>query len=359
MTTVTFSMFKLLKIEEFDAVNASKNFSDKNAYFACLATFTNESEFIIKTLNISNLDNGEFDFVQFEISMDRLLTLLADIGAISLAFGIENLNKHLQTKQFELYAKELAVVFSDIKKLRTKIIEAKEPEEVITYKHQQNTQQPLPQMGQSPLQGGQMVSKNKVAIPKDVFERFYMLLENFEFGRAYEALKAIDYYSYNEEIDHSIKLVMWCLEAFDYDTAVVESNRLIELVHVAQNQGSGKKRVLAIDDMPDALRNIKAMLRDEYTVFAMAECNAALQFLKSNTADIILLDIEMPEMDGFALLQLIRRLPGYSKVPVVFITGNTSADNLQKAIGLGAKDFIRKPVDIKVLREKLGNILSS
>lgn len=74
---------------------------------------------------------------------------------------------------------------------------------------------------------------------------------------------------------------------------------------IAENSDhDSMKKILAIDDVPDVLTTVKSVLSKRYTVYGVTNHKAALKFLTSNQADLILLDIEMPDMDGFAMQKI-------------------------------------------------------
>jgi DNA-binding response OmpR family regulator len=114
-----------------------------------------------------------------------------------------------------------------------------------------------------------------------------------------------------------------------------------------------KKRILAIDDAPDILNTIKMLLEDSYVVYTVSTPQGALQILDKLEVDLILLDIEMPDMDGFILLKTIRKMEKYAGVPVIFVTGNANVNNIMEAVNSGGIDFIRKPLNAALLRERI------
>jgi CheY-like chemotaxis protein len=120
---------------------------------------------------------------------------------------------------------------------------------------------------------------------------------------------------------------------------------------------SVKKRILAIDDMPDILLSIKAILKIKYEVFAVTNHMSALQVLAHKDPDLILLDIEIPDKNGFDILRLIRKIRGYESTPVIFLTGNVTTDNIRRSQAAGGNDFIRKPIDPQVLLSKIDKYL--
>jgi len=103
-------------------------------------------------------------------------------------------------------------------------------------------------------------------------------------------------------------------------------------------------RVLVVDDQPSNLRIISALLsRHGYTVHTAESGEEALEALERQSADLLLLDMMMPGMDGFQLLEEVRRHPDWSSLPVVFLTAAHDRDLLLRAFDSGAVDYVTKP----------------
>ena len=105
-----------------------------------------------------------------------------------------------------------------------------------------------------------------------------------------------------------------------------------------------KKIVLAIDDNPVDLNTFKGILIPKYILRAAKSASEALAFLNSNQADVILLDIEMPNISGFEFLYDIRRIPSYMNVPVIIVSSKTGPEFFSEAKNSSAFDVITKPV---------------
>ena len=100
-----------------------------------------------------------------------------------------------------------------------------------------------------------------------------------------------------------------------------------------------------MDDDPLANRiALAALNRAKLSARAMEDSTAALELLAQNHFDLVLLDIEMPGMNGFELCQKLRELPGYAQTPVVYVTSHADFENRARSIGLGAQDVIAKPI---------------
>jgi len=98
---------------------------------------------------------------------------------------------------------------------------------------------------------------------------------------------------------------------------------------------------MAIDDEVEILRLLKNILEEEgYDFVGATSGDAAFSLLRERQPDLIILDIMMPGLDGFQVLELIRR---NSDVPVIMLTGRGEMTALRDSVEIGADDFIRKP----------------
>ena len=117
--------------------------------------------------------------------------------------------------------------------------------------------------------------------------------------------------------------------------------------------------VLVVDDMPDNLRLVSGLFMKDYRVRLANSGDAALNICTSDDPpDLILLDVMMPDMDGFELAGLLRSHPQASQIPLIFITAMTDAEALQRGMELGAVDFVHKPIDPQRLQRQVGNLLT-
>ena len=118
-----------------------------------------------------------------------------------------------------------------------------------------------------------------------------------------------------------------------------------------------KEIILAVDDNPVQLKLFKEMLVPRYDLRVVKAASEALNFLNSNNVDLILLDIEMPNISGFEFLRDIRKIPSYVTVPIIIVSGNTSKEFLQEARNSGAEDVLIKPVTAETLIETMEKVL--
>lgn len=105
------------------------------------------------------------------------------------------------------------------------------------------------------------------------------------------------------------------------------------------------KKILIVDDNTSNLTMISGILSGLYKTYPVNSGATALKFLEKQRPDLILLDMEMPEMSGTDVYLAIKANPVISDIPVVFLTGNTDAESEAEAFNLGIADYIRKPVN--------------
>jgi CheY-like chemotaxis protein len=115
---------------------------------------------------------------------------------------------------------------------------------------------------------------------------------------------------------------------------------------------SGGTKVLAVDNAVMFLNSLKRLLADApYELHCLTSGSEALTFLGSNKPDVILLDIEMPEMDGYELARKIKQ--SGNKAPIIFITANSDREYVDRAVEVGAVGLLMKPLRINQLLAKL------
>lgn len=116
------------------------------------------------------------------------------------------------------------------------------------------------------------------------------------------------------------------------------------------------KRILAIDDVGESLITIRSILRKTFEVMVAKSGAVGFQVLERNKADLILLDIEMPEMSGFEFMELLLKNPSCKEIPVVFVTSTVTPEFVLKASKAGVKGYVLKPVDPILLVEKIEEV---
>jgi len=117
-------------------------------------------------------------------------------------------------------------------------------------------------------------------------------------------------------------------------------------------------KILAVDDTAKDLRDLRDALKaTRAEVFTSQNGKAALEFLKGNTVDLIVLDVLMPEMDGYEVCRAIRHDRRTKDIPVIFVSGNVHTEDREKGQDVGAWDYLSKPIDKQEVAQRIGNAL--
>ena len=113
-------------------------------------------------------------------------------------------------------------------------------------------------------------------------------------------------------------------------------------------------RILIVDDVTKNIQLLIFNLRDEGYNISFANSGAqALASVEKNTPDLILLDINMPDMNGFEVCRRLKTTAIYAHIPVIFLTGSTEVDTIEKGFEFGAIDCITKPFRIKEVKARV------
>ena len=109
---------------------------------------------------------------------------------------------------------------------------------------------------------------------------------------------------------------------------------------------STKAKILVVDDqMPVALMMVFLLTRAGCEAEAATNAEKALRLVQSERFDLITLDVEMPDINGFELFQRLKQMTHLKNTPIVFVSGGATIENQQYGLDLGAVDFIEKPFD--------------
>jgi DNA-binding response OmpR family regulator len=113
---------------------------------------------------------------------------------------------------------------------------------------------------------------------------------------------------------------------------------------------SGKGRILIVDDDPHAVEILTRMLeREGYECISAASGAAALQLLRAQAVDVILLDVMMPEMDGLEVCERLRQDSELRQIPVILLTAKDDIETRSRGMSLGVSEYLTKPVNKREL----------
>lgn len=120
------------------------------------------------------------------------------------------------------------------------------------------------------------------------------------------------------------------------------------------NHTEEKKLVLVVDDATANLQVVHSMLKDDFKIRVATSGAKALALVKTKPQpDLILLDVTMPEMDGYEVCTILKATPESRDIPVIFLTGKTETDDETKGFEVGAVDYIHKPFSPAVVKARV------
>ena len=119
------------------------------------------------------------------------------------------------------------------------------------------------------------------------------------------------------------------------------------------------KKILIVDDEPNIVMTLEYTFKKcNYEVFIARDGQEALDILKTNFPDVIILDIMMPMVDGFATLEQIRKDANLQHTKVLFLSAKNKESDIEKGLALGADAYMTKPFSIKKVVEKVEELLA-
>jgi two-component system cell cycle response regulator DivK len=120
-----------------------------------------------------------------------------------------------------------------------------------------------------------------------------------------------------------------------------------------------KGTILYVEDNPDNRLLVKRILQaEDYSLLEAIDGKDALNVLKTARPDLILMDINMPDMDGYTLTSTIKSLPGFERIPILALTANVMRGDKEKTLEAGCDGYIQKPLDIDQLTREIEKFLS-
>jgi two-component system cell cycle response regulator DivK len=116
---------------------------------------------------------------------------------------------------------------------------------------------------------------------------------------------------------------------------------------------NSKATILYVEDNPDNRTLVRRILAaEDYSLLEAVNAVDALKILQRERPDLILMDINMPDMDGYTLTAKIRAMPGFERIPILALTANVMRGDKEKTLEAGCDGYIQKPLDIdQLIRE--------
>ena len=117
--------------------------------------------------------------------------------------------------------------------------------------------------------------------------------------------------------------------------------------------------ILYVEDNPDNRNLIRRVLNAEgYMVVEASNADLAFNKLENESIDLILMDINMPDMDGYTLTAKIKKMDQYKNIPIVAVTANVMRGDREKSLEAGCDGYIQKPIDIDTLAQQIERFIT-
>ncbi|MFM9987257.1 response regulator transcription factor [Flavobacterium sp.] len=120
------------------------------------------------------------------------------------------------------------------------------------------------------------------------------------------------------------------------------------------------KKILIVDDEPNIVMALEyTFKKNNYQVFIARDGQEALDILKTNYPDVIILDIMMPMVDGYATLEQIKKEDNLKHTKVIFLSAKNKESDIEKGLSLGADAYMTKPFSIKKIVDQVSELLEN
>jgi CheY-like chemotaxis protein len=120
-----------------------------------------------------------------------------------------------------------------------------------------------------------------------------------------------------------------------------------------QAQPGKQNRLLIVDDEPINIQILSSILGDDYALNAATSGKKALELVRSQSPDLILLDMLMPEIDGLEVCRTLKADPATQDIPIIFVTGMSDPGNEELGLQAGAVDYISKPISPPIVKARV------
>ncbi len=119
-----------------------------------------------------------------------------------------------------------------------------------------------------------------------------------------------------------------------------------------------KKKILIVEDVEMNRDLLVQLLEDDYELAEAADGREGLEKISSEKPDLVLLDISLPEMDGYEVTRAVRADPAIADTPIIAVTAHAMAGDEEKALEAGCNDYLTKPIDEEELWQKVEKLLA-
>lgn len=204
--------------------------------------------------------------------------------------------------------------------------------------------------------------KNLISI-QEVAELFAVSVESIRKYKNYRILKVSDRVGNKDLYDREEALIKKGLikELQVQGLTLAQISEEIEPLYLKEQVAREKRRpahVLIVDDDPTLLDMVQTFLTDEgYKTFTCKNGTEALERIASGGLDLVILDLKLPDVDGYEICKKVRQDPDTEDLPIIMLTGYTTVEDKIRGIEGGADDYITKPFNLSELKARIEMVL--
>lgn len=201
----------------------------------------------------------------------------------------------------------------------------------------------------------------KISKLKDTFEALILYMESDGYEKTQDIIylrdKAVEedipIFYMGDEADELKKLIPDHVLQHVFQRPIDIKQAVQKIDEYVKKFGShSKKKILVVDDSGAMLRNIKGWLEEKYQVILANSGAMAIKYLATNRPDLVLLDYEMPVVDGSQVLEMIRTETEFSDIPVIFLTSKNDKESILKVMALKPEGYLLKTMEpVKIVQE--------
>ncbi|MCH5337934.1 MAG: response regulator [Acetatifactor sp.] len=204
----------------------------------------------------------------------------------------------------------------------------------------------------------------KISKLKDTFEALILYMESDGHEKTQDIVylrdKAVEedipIFYMGDEADELKKLIPDHVLQHVFQRPIDIKQAVQKIDEYVKNFGrQSKKKILVVDDSGAMLRNIKGWLEDKYQVILANSGAMAIKYLATNRPDLVLLDYEMPVVDGSQVLEMIRTETEFSDIPVIFLTSKNDKESILKVMALKPEGYLLKTMEPEKIVQEIDN----
>ncbi|MEK9627994.1 MAG: GAF domain-containing protein, partial [Nitrospinota bacterium] len=319
-------------------------------------------ELINETLDLAKVESGE---MKLDIERLNIIPIVENALTISKPLTVP------QNISLELNKNSLTEIMVEVDKLRfmqvlvnliSNAIKYNKPNGSVLVSIEKSDEENVRISVKDTGNGIPKNQRNKLFIPFERFDPNAQLIEGTGIGLAIskhfvEMLKGTIGY---ESVEGEGSTFFVCLPITNKNFFMSEKVKTMKAISKSDNREKSNYKILYIEDIPENIILIERIFehRSNFEILSAANASEGIELAKSIVPDLILMDIQLPDMDGFLALKKLQEINETQNIPVIALTADAMTTDKKRGLEEGFKDYLTKPIDISQLLHKIDKILS-